>query len=221
MRLAAKCPESLWDEFYLTAAHLHAKTATKSLQGRIPFELWYKRVPNYMYIREIGCCAFVLTLDHHNPKLNACGIECILVGYGQNSKSYRCYDPKTKQIHELYHVHFLEWHKEHASTNCVKTTAEKDRIDKLTSIEQITAISTPTPLLTNNDDDITSHPAPNTADNDHKCPHDEVPPIVNQGPCRSSRVPTPTVKAMGDNLPTTRLEHAVQDSREAGNCVKA
>ncbi|KAG6856166.1 hypothetical protein H0H87_006894, partial [Tephrocybe sp. NHM501043] len=41
------------------------------------------------------------------------------------------------------------------------------------------------------------------------------------GPHQSSQVLMPTVKAAGDNLPTSHLECAVQDSREAGNCVKA
>lgn len=70
MRLAARCLDSLWDEFYLTAAHLHAKTATKSLSGKTPFKLWYDQIPDYLYMREIRCRAFVLVLHQHNPKIN-------------------------------------------------------------------------------------------------------------------------------------------------------
>lgn len=55
MRLAAGCPPCLWDEFYLTAAHLHGKTRTSAVQDVTPDELWYERKPNYSYIREIGC----------------------------------------------------------------------------------------------------------------------------------------------------------------------
>lgn len=55
MRIDAKCPKYLWDEFYLTAAHLHAKTPTKSLNGKMPHELWFGKCPDYSYMWEIGC----------------------------------------------------------------------------------------------------------------------------------------------------------------------
>ncbi|KIJ25138.1 hypothetical protein M422DRAFT_193814, partial [Sphaerobolus stellatus SS14] len=60
MRIYAGLPPFLWDEFYLTASHLHVKTITRSLDGRTPWELWYGRLPDYSYMREIGCRAFVL-----------------------------------------------------------------------------------------------------------------------------------------------------------------
>ena len=55
MRIDAKCPENLWDEFYLTAAHLHEKTWTRSLDNRTPYKAWFKRKPDVSYMREIGC----------------------------------------------------------------------------------------------------------------------------------------------------------------------
>ena len=39
MRIYACLPPYLWDEFYLTASHLHAKTTTRSLKGCTPWEL--------------------------------------------------------------------------------------------------------------------------------------------------------------------------------------
>ncbi|KNZ75982.1 Copia protein, partial [Termitomyces sp. J132] len=50
MHLASKCSESLWDEFYLTATHLHVKTPTKSLGEKTPFQLWHKHIPDYSYM---------------------------------------------------------------------------------------------------------------------------------------------------------------------------
>lgn len=108
MRLAAKCPDMLWNKFYLMAAHLHAKTTFKSLNNKIPFKLWYNCTPDYSYICKIGCRACVLILYQHNPKLNMQGVECILIGYASNSKSYRCYNSHTKKIYESYYVRFLE-----------------------------------------------------------------------------------------------------------------
>ena len=61
MRIYASCPPYLWDEFYLTAAHLHSKTLTRSLEGGItPWEKYHGRKPDYSYMREIGCRVFLL-----------------------------------------------------------------------------------------------------------------------------------------------------------------
>lgn len=171
MRLTAKCPDSLWDEFYITAAHLHAKTATKSLKGKTPFELWYNHTPSYSYMREIGCWAFVLIQNQYNPKINARGIECILIGYAQNSKAYRCYDPKTNKIYESYHVRFLKRHNERhdpavAPTSIAAPTPTDTTptiTTKPTSIADIKEVSMNAPFITDNDDTPISPPPPNPA----------------------------------------------------------
>lgn len=115
MRIATKCLDSLWNKFYLTATHLHAKMLIKSLNGKTPFKLWHNCASNYSYMWKIGCRAFVLILHQHNLKLNAWGIECILIGYTQNLKAYKCYDPRTRKIYEFYYVHFLK-HQDSYST---------------------------------------------------------------------------------------------------------
>lgn len=55
MRLSAKCPLNLWDEFYLTAAHLHGKTKIPTAHNVTPDKLWYGQKSNYLNIKEIGC----------------------------------------------------------------------------------------------------------------------------------------------------------------------
>jgi hypothetical protein len=61
-------------------------------------------------MHEIRCRAFVLIQNKSNPKIFEHSTECVLMGYNLNSKSYRCYNPKTKVIHNSYHVCFLESH---------------------------------------------------------------------------------------------------------------
>lgn len=233
MRLAAKCPDSLWDEFYLTATHLHAKTITKSLNGKTPFELWHGRSPDYSYMREIGCRAFVLILHQHNPKINARGIECILVGYARNSKGYRCYDPRTRRIYESYHVRFLERHDTHSAPTegqnrsestkqtPTPTVADTQRTHAIepTSIEDIHNTSSGTPFIID-DDDEDEHPtipAPrnNLVHNEQN--NNNVP----APPRRSARTRIPTEKSSPDPPPMTRTERAVQESREAGERLRA
>ena len=95
MCIYACLPTYLWDEFYLTAVHLHAKTMTCSLQGITPWELWHERKPDYSYMCEIGCHVFVLIPKKDNPKIFECSIECVLIRYEHKSKAYRCYNRAT------------------------------------------------------------------------------------------------------------------------------
>jgi len=88
MRIYANLPEFLWDELYLTASHLTAKTITRSLGNITPFEKWHQRRPDYSYMREIGCKVFVLIQNRHNPKIYERSLECVLIGYETNAKSY-------------------------------------------------------------------------------------------------------------------------------------
>lgn len=55
MKIAAKCPPNLWNEFYLTATNLHEKTKTLIDENVAPDKLWYNKKPDYSYLREIGC----------------------------------------------------------------------------------------------------------------------------------------------------------------------
>ena len=105
MRIYADCPPYLCDEFYLTAAHLHSKTLMRSLPGGItPWEKFHGRKPDYSYMREIGCRVFVLIQNKHNPKVFDHSLECVLIGYDPDAKTYRCYHRESKKVISSYHV---------------------------------------------------------------------------------------------------------------------
>jgi hypothetical protein len=91
MHAYSKLPPSLWEDLYLTLTHLHVCTLTRSA-AMTPFKEWYKRKPDYSYIHEIGCNAYVLIQNRHNPKVYERSIKCVLVGYNMNSKAYLCCD---------------------------------------------------------------------------------------------------------------------------------
>jgi len=107
MRLACNAPTSLWDEFCATAAYLTSLTATSSLNGKTPFELWFGHSPSLSHLREIGCRAFALVLTH-NPKLLQRSVPCVLIGYAPHAKAYRLWNPATGRVFNSYHVTFVE-----------------------------------------------------------------------------------------------------------------
>jgi hypothetical protein len=87
-----KFPPKLWGECLLTSAYIKDQTPTHSLKDKTPFEVYYGKKPDVSHLREIGCKAFVLIQLTHTLKIYSQCVECVLVGYSQNSKAHRCYD---------------------------------------------------------------------------------------------------------------------------------
>ena len=228
MRIYADLPTNLWDELYLTSSHLHAKTPTRSLGNLTPFEKWHGREPDYSYMREIGCKAFVLIQNRHNPKIYECSIECVLVGYDINSKSYRCYHRPTKRIISSYHVRFLESHEGHhpppsQSTPTISTLS--DIIDSAT-ISPITDSDENLDLDTENRtdqrviipitgtiNDSINHQTPDVVDPQNN--DDIVPADIADQPRRSSRIPTKTGDKSDGVVRSSRLEETIRLSKES------
>ncbi len=97
MRLACDAPLQMWDEFIVTASYLTNLTASHTLNGRTPHELWFNAKPSISHLREIGCRAYVL-ISGNNPKIAAHSLECILIRYTPNSKAYRCWDRQGSHV---------------------------------------------------------------------------------------------------------------------------
>jgi transposase InsO family protein len=107
MRLACNAPASLWDEFCATAAYLANLTASSSLNGRTPHELWFGKIPSLSHLREIGCRAFAL-IQTNNPKIFRRSTPCTMIGYAPHSKAYRLWDNTNGAIFNSFHVTFIE-----------------------------------------------------------------------------------------------------------------
>ena len=107
MRLACNAPPFLWDEFYATATYLTTLTASSSIGGRTPFELWFGHPPSLSHLREIGCRAFAL-ISTHNPKILQRSVPCILIGYAPHAKAYRLWNPSSHRIFNTFHITFVE-----------------------------------------------------------------------------------------------------------------
>lgn len=70
MRLSCGTPSNLWDEFIITMLYLTILTASHSLRGRTPYELWFGSKPSLNHLHEIGCKAFI-PISGHNLKIAA------------------------------------------------------------------------------------------------------------------------------------------------------
>ena len=216
MQIHANLPPYLWDELYLTASHLHAKTTTRSLQGSTPWEMWHERSPDYSYMREIGCKAFVFIQNQNNPKIYERSIECVLIGYEPRSKAYQCYHCRTNKVYSSYHVHFIESH-----GNPTLTTSTP-------SYPQHTPESTngePPDTFTQvdfDDDDMLEVVRP-TVQPVETLPIIPAPEALQEaiGPCRSSRILIPTAKHANGGPPNTQLDNVIHESKDSVEHIKA
>jgi Reverse transcriptase (RNA-dependent DNA polymerase)/GAG-pre-integrase domain len=231
MRIYAKLPDYLWDELYLTATHLTAKTITRSLGNITPFEKWYERKPDYSYMKEIGCKAFVLIQNRHNPKVYERSIECVLIGYEPNAKSYRCYHRPTRQVISSYHVRFLESHDGHplpplanpqqSDLTELPTATQGDDDDDVTNDDEIssTAINR---SLTSANTDINADQNVDQIDATDEVIDARPPDAPAQNPPRrSSRVPMKTADKSDGVTQSTRLKDAIQQSKESAQRLAA
>ena len=129
MRSTCDMPPNRWDEFIVTVCYLTNRTPIKSQNSHTPYECWYSTKPDLSHLHEIGCQAFVLIQNFHNSKVFDWSIECVLIGYSQDSKAYHLFHRPSKKILVSYHVSFFESHQDsnpprpHATPSSPPTTA--------------------------------------------------------------------------------------------------
>ena len=59
--------------------------------------MYFKKKPNLAHLRVLGSITYVHVLKEKRRKLDAKAEKCILVGYSDKQKGYKCYNPRTKQ----------------------------------------------------------------------------------------------------------------------------
>jgi hypothetical protein len=110
MHTTCNVPANHWDEFVLTACYLSNRTPVSSQDSHMPYEHWYSKTPDLTHLHEIGCHAFVLIQNHHNPKINNRSVKCVLISYSMDSKAYWCYHHASHKVCVSYHISFIESH---------------------------------------------------------------------------------------------------------------
>ena len=95
----AKLPKTFWGEALLRATYLQNRSPTKALPGNLtPFEYWFGCTPNLSYLKVFGCKTHVLVPKEKRRKLDSHSLECIFLGYSNESRAYRLMQKDTKNI---------------------------------------------------------------------------------------------------------------------------
>lgn len=101
-------PNSLWAEAINTAAYIRNRCPTKALANSTPIEVWSTEKPYVGFMRIFGSKVVALEKKPSRGKFEPKGKEYILVGYSQESKAYRLWNPGTKTIVKRRDVRFVE-----------------------------------------------------------------------------------------------------------------
>lgn len=97
-----------WAEAVACAAYIINRSPTKSVINMIPEEAWSGRKHNVSHMRVFGCVAYAHVPDELRRKLDNKGEKCIFVGYSDESKAYKLYNPISKKVIINRDVQFIE-----------------------------------------------------------------------------------------------------------------
>ncbi|CAD7005632.1 unnamed protein product [Ceratitis capitata] len=89
----------MWGEAINTAVYLRNRTVTKVLKDMTPYQVWYGKIPSVSHLKVFGCDVVSLKKGpHRGGKFDEKGIKLKFVGYAENWKGYRLYDPNKRNI---------------------------------------------------------------------------------------------------------------------------
>ena len=94
----ARLPHRFWAEALSTAVYLRNRSPTTAVEGKTPFEAWTGQKPNVGHLRVFGCAAHAHVAKNELQKLDAKSRKCVLLGYGNERKGYRLYDPRRERV---------------------------------------------------------------------------------------------------------------------------
>jgi len=108
MLKAKHLPNDYWVEVVTCVMYIINKCLTKSVRNVVLEEAWSGRKHSVTHVRVFGCVAYAHVPNELRKKLDDKGEKCIFVGYSDESKTYKLYNPSTKKVIISRDVHFIE-----------------------------------------------------------------------------------------------------------------
>ena len=81
---------------------------TNSVKNKVPQEAWTGMNHSVLHLKSFGCVAYAHVSNELRRKLDKKGHKCIFVGYSEDTKAYKLYDPVTRKVIISRDVQFVE-----------------------------------------------------------------------------------------------------------------
>ena len=95
MLIHAGMPLAFWPDTLHTATYLLNRRPCTPRSHATPFFLLFGLEPDYSHLRVFGCQCFPNTTAIAPHKLAPRSLPCVFLGYPDNTKGYKCYNPTT------------------------------------------------------------------------------------------------------------------------------
>jgi hypothetical protein len=103
----ASMPLKYRDEAFLATTYLINRLPTKVLDFS-PLEVLFKEKPNFAGLHTFGCACWPNFPPFDAHKLQFCSKQCVLLGYSNLHKGFKCLDVAEGQVHISHDVVFDE-----------------------------------------------------------------------------------------------------------------
>eukprot|EP00253_Pinus_taeda_P025810 PITA_25810 len=107
MLKAKHLPNDYWAEAVHCAAYILNRCPIKVVMNRVLEEAWSGTKQGVTHMKVFGCVAYAHIPDQLRKKLDSKGEKCIFIGYSEESKAYRFYNPSNKKVIVSRYVQFI------------------------------------------------------------------------------------------------------------------
>lgn len=108
LMIQASLPKMFWGDCILTAVHLINLLPVSQLAFKSPYEMIFKKTPDYDYLKVFGCLCYIANVSGPSDKFDSRGLRCVFFGYPYGQKGYRVMHLETKKCYVSRDVIFVE-----------------------------------------------------------------------------------------------------------------
>ena len=108
MLQTARLAKSFWAEGVKTACYLINRSPSTAIGLKTPMEMWKGKPAEYSTLHVFGCPVYVMYNSQERSKLDPKSRKCIFLGYADDVKGYRLWDPTARKLIVSRDVIFAE-----------------------------------------------------------------------------------------------------------------
>ena len=98
MMKAKGIPARFWGEAITMAVFILNHAPTKALKGKTPFEAWHGCKPSVSFLWTFGYIDHIRKMKPIHTKLEDRRTPMVFLGYAEDTKAYRLYDPRGDKV---------------------------------------------------------------------------------------------------------------------------